>query len=277
MKKLLLTLIFLLFSAESFSQSFRHTSFDDRANCEDEKGTWREYGDSCVDLCEAKLDRFMICASAITYGCQCGKGRCWDGNHCAAMKDYKKNYDEEYAKEQEKLKEARKAREAEYEENSQKILRSLMATSGAAPQQNGQNAPNNNIANFYKPEEVNSTLPPPQPPQQNSFVTKINNMVKVQTSNPNQEEQNYTPPTSPITQVPVVVENSQSAATSVNPTKEELSKLPFYQRQAAEQEAMKRNVDQGASANASVQSKENKESTKKSDDLGFPILPLPTN
>ena len=113
MKKFALSTLFLfsfLIAPSLVNAQFaRSTSFDDRPICEESKGIWREFGNGCADNCESKFDKYEVCTTAITYACDCGKGRCWNKNKCIAMSAYKVIFDKE-AEENEKLL-AKKAQE----------------------------------------------------------------------------------------------------------------------------------------------------------------------
>ena len=91
MRKFLFIFLFINFiiAQVSLAQTIRHTSFDGRENCQISKGVWREFGNGCVDSCKSKMDRIMICSMAITYGCDCGKESCWDGEICVKINDFK--------------------------------------------------------------------------------------------------------------------------------------------------------------------------------------------
>ena len=42
-------------------------------------GTWKMFSSACVDSCTWERDRELtICASVISYGCDCGPLRCWN-------------------------------------------------------------------------------------------------------------------------------------------------------------------------------------------------------
>ena len=97
---------FLLAASFANAQSVRHTSFDNRQTCNEHNGIWREFGNGCGDDCISKFDQYEICTNAITYGCDCGKGRCWHDDRCMSIISYKKIFDEESA-EKEKLIEAK--------------------------------------------------------------------------------------------------------------------------------------------------------------------------
>lgn len=137
-----LLLLFLL-PSPSYSQELRSTSFDDRPTCESAKGVWRQFGNSCVDECHPKLDSFSVCAQAITYGCDCGKGRCWDGETCVMLKDYKKIFDIEKEEEEKILAEARKQRQEAAKANEKSIMSGLINKTATAE----QSPPNSNQAN----------------------------------------------------------------------------------------------------------------------------------
>ncbi|OGM13915.1 hypothetical protein A3A76_05400 [Candidatus Woesebacteria bacterium RIFCSPLOWO2_01_FULL_39_23] len=47
---------------------------DEEFLCISNGGTWREFGNACVDLCNPPGN----CSDVITWGCDCGDGSCWD-------------------------------------------------------------------------------------------------------------------------------------------------------------------------------------------------------
>ena len=120
----LLTL-FLLFSHLATAQTIRPTTFDDRNICEGAKGVWRQFGNGCADNCETKFDKFAMCTNALVFACDCGKNRCWNGETCLALKDYKKIYDIEAAKNQKILDAAKEKRKADALANEQAIITKL--------------------------------------------------------------------------------------------------------------------------------------------------------
>ena len=119
-----IALISILLFCSAFSRS---TTFDDREYCEKSDGVWREFGNGCVDSCEGKLNQFSVCTMAFTYGCECGKSRCWDFDKksCVALKDYKKIFDARINEEKKIAEAAKKKREEEAKENQQTILTNL--------------------------------------------------------------------------------------------------------------------------------------------------------
>lgn len=112
MRKIIFLLIVVVFSiSHASAQIVRPTTFDDRLVCEENKGIWREFGNGCLDSCISKFDKYEVCTNALTYACDCGKGRCWHENQCITIKSYKKIFDKDN-EEREKLLEAkRKERE----------------------------------------------------------------------------------------------------------------------------------------------------------------------
>jgi hypothetical protein len=129
MKNILLVFLFviLLFPRPLYSQTVRSTTFDNREVCEKDKGVWREFGNGCVGSCVAQLDKYIVCTMALTYGCDCGAGRCWEDGRCVTLEDYKITFDEKQAKKKEDLDRKREARKDDYENNRQIILRKLLA------------------------------------------------------------------------------------------------------------------------------------------------------
>lgn len=127
MKKFFLILFLgTCFSFELFAQNARSTSFDDRPVCEEVKGVWRQFGNGCTDDCRSKFDEFTICTQALSYGCDCGRNRCWDGQTCVTQKSYKRIFDAEKEKENAKLAEAKKKRQAAAQESQDAIMSKLL-------------------------------------------------------------------------------------------------------------------------------------------------------
>lgn len=124
MKNFLLTwfLVSVFFGQETFGQITRPTSFDDRPICQETKGVWRQFGNGCADDCRSKFDQFSICTQALTYGCDCGKSRCWNGDKCVSQKSYKEIFDVEMAADAKLLNEAKEKRKLAAKENEQQIL-----------------------------------------------------------------------------------------------------------------------------------------------------------
>jgi len=49
--------------------------------CTESRGKWLLLPDTCVDRCK-KPDEKRYCAQVLTWGCDCGSGRCWDDTTC---------------------------------------------------------------------------------------------------------------------------------------------------------------------------------------------------
>ena len=161
-----LAFVLIIISSSVFAQNIRQTSFDDRTICEENKGVWREFSNGCVDSCEAKLDKFVMCTQSLTYSCDCGSGKCWEGKKCNKMSDYKKNFDKRQVKENAELKKKKDARWEESEDNAQIIVRSLVkksldksAKSGVDAKSNKSIVPNNNLTEFFKAEDFAEKRP----------------------------------------------------------------------------------------------------------------------
>jgi len=174
MKKIFFTYLFLAFlQFDSFAQNMRETTFDQRPACEEVSGVWREFGNSCANKCMSKLDRFSICSQVITNACDCGKGRCWDGETCVDLKDYKKIYDQSLSEEKALLEVAKKQRREKYKNSADARLEAL--NKGAfANQDNNRYASNrSDDQEMKKPitnQPVNQILAPESKPE--SFVAK---------------------------------------------------------------------------------------------------------
>ncbi len=94
--------IFFSFNSHAYEQK---TSFENRAICEESKGVWRQFGNSCGNSCEAKFDEFATCTKEAKYDCDCGYNRCFFENNCIEISKYQEKFsdlqkqrDEEQAK-----------------------------------------------------------------------------------------------------------------------------------------------------------------------------------
>ncbi|MBI5803663.1 hypothetical protein HY450_00295 [Candidatus Pacearchaeota archaeon] len=52
--------------------------------CLSSGGSWRQFTNSCVDYCPLTENEEVVCAQAITEGCDCGEDMCWNGEECEA-------------------------------------------------------------------------------------------------------------------------------------------------------------------------------------------------
>ncbi len=161
-KKILL--ISILFFCSAFSRS---TTFDDRTSCEDSKGAWRQFGNSCADECEAKLDEFAFCTDLVISACECGKSRCWNDEvkSCAALSDYKKIFVARQKEEKKIADAARKKREEEAakEETIISNITNIVKTPGAKTAANETPKTTENPP-INPPGPVVSQSPPTIPP-----------------------------------------------------------------------------------------------------------------
>jgi hypothetical protein len=195
-----LFLISVLFFCSAFS---RPTTFDERTNCEESAGVWREFGKSCNDECEAKLDQFSICSNISTYGCECGKSRCWNGEKktCVAINDYKKIFTARKEKEKEISEEARKKREEASEESQQNILNSMTSIDKAEEKITKE---------IVSPttEQPKVQTPPQQPTQPPSPIVNTSPNIpplflqQEKTKQESEREKQEKTPSPPITSIP---------------------------------------------------------------------------
>ncbi len=158
MRKLFVIFVLFILSHPVFADIGRSTSFDDRDVCEKTKGVWREFGNSLGDNCEAKFDQFSIAAQVLTYACDCGKSKCWNGDKCVAMLDYKKVFDQKQEAERAKMAEAKKARHQAYQNNSSAIIQAMVSKTAVATD-TGSVAGNNNVSQFYDKLMPGSSVP----------------------------------------------------------------------------------------------------------------------
>jgi len=57
--------------------------------CTASKGEWKEMPNPCVGTCAyeraVKKGEEIFCVQVVAPGCDCGEGKCWDGNTCEAL------------------------------------------------------------------------------------------------------------------------------------------------------------------------------------------------
>ena len=145
------TISLLLFvSFDALAQFSRETTFDNRDLCQSEnKGIWREFGDSCVDSCESKFDKLKICDRSLQFSCDCGVARCWSNNNCLLISDYKKIYQRKLAKEQARLEKDKIARQAMAKANAEIITQKLVQEAAARAMSPDIGGASNNYGDFY--------------------------------------------------------------------------------------------------------------------------------
>ena len=81
---MLVTSVFLL--SYLFSDVSSDVRSAEQRQCENIGGTWKEFGNTCVDLCEFNRNpNEIVCGQALTFGCSCGEGMCWDGDDCVGI------------------------------------------------------------------------------------------------------------------------------------------------------------------------------------------------
>jgi len=123
----------------SFANIVRSTSFDDRIACEKTRGSWRDFGNSCVDKCAYKFDKYAVCAYAITFGCDCGKNRCLYEDKCIQVSEYKKIDAERILKDKEIADEIRDLRIKRAKKFKNEYLNKLAGIYGADPNYRDEN------------------------------------------------------------------------------------------------------------------------------------------
>lgn len=292
MRALVAAIIFSLISTSAFAEFGRSTSFDDREVCQKDKGVWREFGNSAADNCEPKMDRFSIAAQALTYACDCGKNRCWNGEHCVLIEDYKKIYDQKYAEERKKIAQERKKRESEYRDYSNNRLRQMITQMSP---QNGQNPdPNSNVGQFS--DKFNSAAPVPTNQQQiviSDMGSQPQGMAKLFTL------PNHNAPTNSAQNNPTQANPTQTNSTQTNPTQAvadpvipqitDITAQAAAQNQVAAQNntnVQSNNPDAGptpfflkqqekAKSQAAANSATATTTTQNNSDIGLPQIPLP--
>jgi len=245
-KKIFLTVIFCCFSYSALCQTIRFTSFEDRPICEENKGVWREFGNGCADQCHAKFDEFTMCSQALTYACDCGKGRCWDGEMCVLMRDYKKIYDKEVKEEQKVLDAAKDKRKEASKESEQKIMVQMLGTvvAGKITNVDPKAQPTSNVEKFYEKDLIEKSK---------MIVENIKNPpAPAPAAAPIPPQTQAAPNPAGITHIDTnPVANNQN-----NPKKEDVKefKVPafFLQQEAAKEKEKQDQAAKGAKPNAEV-------------------------
>ncbi|MDX2083755.1 MAG: hypothetical protein SFV53_07210 [Rickettsiales bacterium] len=260
MRKFFLIVFLCCLTGAAFAEFNRSTTFDDREICENDRGVWHQFPNDLADNCEDKLDEFAFAANEITYACDCGKGRCWNGAKCVFMKDYKKIYDAKKAIEDKKIAEAKKSRSQEYKDNSNVMLQSIIEKSASAQvNPSNKDSANNNLAQFYG-----------NIPTNNSANQQIQNVVDQSKEAAKQVEQG------PIGKVFVLPKdssttnnNEQNNAAQSDSNQLNSGPTPFFLQQ---QEKAKQNSASDSSTTSSANA-ENKNSNSTNSQL--PQIPLP--
>jgi hypothetical protein len=85
MKKLLMIILLLTFLSAAGcykgDTGVDKDSFSEEELCIQEVGAWSQMPDACVDSCKSQRENLM-CAQVLTFGCDCGPGKCWNGESC---------------------------------------------------------------------------------------------------------------------------------------------------------------------------------------------------
>jgi uncharacterized protein YbcV (DUF1398 family) len=125
--------LIIFFSKDAFADIVRSTTFDDRLSCEKSRGSWRDFGNSCVDKCAFKFDKYAVCAYAITFGCDCGKNRCLHEDKCILVDEYKKIDDQRILEDNKAIDEIKQKRATRAKKFQNDYLNKLAGIYGADP------------------------------------------------------------------------------------------------------------------------------------------------
>lgn len=139
MKKFLCLALLLLFtSATALSKS--NDSAPTKELCEKQSGLWREFGNDCADNCKPKFNKLSICTQLVTFACDCGENKCFEGGMCVSNLVYQKFFEEKQAKEQKILEKQKVKRVKEFKEKKEELVRKIMENkSQAQNQEQGRN------------------------------------------------------------------------------------------------------------------------------------------
>jgi len=130
-------LIFL--NKNAFADIVRSTTFDDRLSCEKSRGSWRDFGNSCVDKCNFKFDKYAVCSYAITFGCDCGKNRCLYEDKCIFVDEYKKIDDQRILDDKKAIDEVKQKRATRAKKFQNEYLNRMAGIYGADPNRRDPN------------------------------------------------------------------------------------------------------------------------------------------
>lgn len=206
MKKLAKVLLILfsifLLKENAFANFSRKTSFEERQNCEIENnGIWREFGNSCGDECEAKVNQFRICDNSLYVGCECGANRCWNGSSCVSTFLYKQKFDKKEGEELQKIAKEKEERKQEYEAFRSQRVQELIKKSESRAMSIDIEGAANNYADAYKDilEEI----------KQSEVVQQASNGVENAKKNLENNQNKNEPllPTAP----PIIIDNQGDA------------------------------------------------------------------
>ncbi len=125
--------LIIFFSKDMFADIVRSTTFDDRLSCEKSRGSWRDFGNSCVDKCTFKFDKYAVCAYSITFGCDCGKNRCLHEDKCIFVDEYKKIDDQRILEDKKAIDEVKQKRATRAKKFQNEYLNKLAGIYGADP------------------------------------------------------------------------------------------------------------------------------------------------
>lgn len=156
--KFLLILTLITFSLNSAFSNQRQTSFDEKPNCEQQNGVWRQFGNSCANNCKSMFNEFSICAQAITYGCDCLQDRCYNEGECVLIDDYKIKYQKIVNERDKILEEQKRARKDDFLRNRQAILQKITTQPQEQKQQkaNKNQTENQNNLNAVNDPNINN-------------------------------------------------------------------------------------------------------------------------
>ena len=160
----------LVWSFDASAQLSRPTSFDKRPACETENGSWRQFGNACADSCKAKFDKFSICAQSLTYACDCGDNKCWNGKYCVGLEDYERVYQSVQEKKQKKLDEKKEQRKPLARSNRNLILKRIIAQNSPLPKKNSKNK---NNTEEEEVDQIKEVIAPKTIDNKNNAVTQV--------------------------------------------------------------------------------------------------------
>ena len=81
---LLIAIMFAYFMLKSEIKDSKENILEDsEEECLRVNGKWIEFNNGCIDSCEyIRNPEEISCIQVLTYGCECGKDKCWNGETC---------------------------------------------------------------------------------------------------------------------------------------------------------------------------------------------------
>ena len=153
----------------SYADDSRFDSFEKRESCIKNNGIWREFGNSCSDFCSTKFSKFRVCASVITYGCDCSDNGCFDQktSSCRSIEDARQEYEFKKKQQEDKIRQEREARKLIRIQHQRKVMKDLLDRRSIPLEDQNRNGNSNqdpaalsrdNLSSFFNKKQMQSEM-----------------------------------------------------------------------------------------------------------------------